>query len=240
MAGAMLFSHAVQAVAPNEFAGAWYRFQTEANASPSYHYHWFSPDGRYLEGISTAGRYANFDCATPRTKDEWQSCGTYSLKGSKVILTNSVTGKSEACDIAVKNARLEVCGNSYTRIKPVKSGLLRGQFTHLSVFNGPAFINAHGSSSVSGGQSRKSITFKKDRSFASDRSSFGAFSSSTIAAYSGSSNSTGGFYTVANGVLTLKFREGAVQRYMLLLLDKENIFIDQSRTERQIIQADDL
>ena len=226
LVGAMLLSHAVQAVAPNEFAGAWYRFQTEANASPSYYYYWFSSDGRYLEGIPTAGRYANFDCATPRTKDEWQSCGTYSLKGSKIILSNSVTGKAESCDISVKNAKLEVCGDSYTRIKPVKSGLLEGQFTHLSVFNGPTFINADGSSSVSGGQSRKSITFKKDGSFASDRSSFGAFSSSTVAAYSGSSDSTGGSYTVLSGVLTLKFKEGAVLRYTLLLLDKANIFID--------------
>ncbi len=224
--GAMLLSHAVQAVAPSEFAGAWYRFQTEANASPSYHYYWFSPDGRYLEGIPVEGRYTTFDCATPRTKDEWQSCGTYSLKGSKVILSNSVTGKAEACDITLKNSKLEVCGDSYTRLKPVKSGLLEGEFQHLSVFNGPTFINADGSSSVSGGQSRKSITFKKDGSFTSDRSSFGAFSSSTVAAYSGSSDSTGGSYTVLNGVLTLKFKEGAVLRYTLLWLDRENIFID--------------
>lgn len=173
LAGLMLLSHAVQAVAPNEFAGAWYRFQTEVNASPSYYYYWFSPDGRYLEGIPTAGRYASFDCATPRTKDEWQSCGTYSLKGSKVILINSVTGKAESCEIAVKNAKLEVCGDSYTRIKLIKSGLLEGKFTHLSVFNAPTFINIDGTSTVSGGQSRKSITFKKDGSFSSNRSSFG-------------------------------------------------------------------
>ena len=222
----MLLSHAVQAALPNEFAGAWYRFQTEVSASPSYYYYWFSPDGRFLEGIPVEGRYASFDCATPRTKDEWQSCGTYSLKGSKVILTNSVTSKAKACDIAIKNSKLEVCGDLYTRIKPVKSGLLEGEFQHLSVFNGPTFINADGSSSVSGGQSRKSITFKKDGSFTSDRSSFGAFSSSTVAAYSGSSDSTGGSYAVANGVLTLKFKEGAVLRYTLLWLDKENIFID--------------
>ena len=226
LATAMLLSHAVQAVAPNEFAGAWYRFQTEANASPSYYYYWFSPDGRFLEGIPTAGRYTNFDCATPRTKDEWQSCGTYTLKGSRVMLSYSVTGIANSCDIAVKNAKLQVCGDSYTRIKPVKSGLLEGEFTHLSVSNGPTFINADGTSSVSGGQSRKTITFKKDGSFASDRSSFGAFSSSVVVAYSGSSDSTGGSYTVADGVLTLKFKEGAVLRYTLLLLDKENIVID--------------
>ena len=224
--GAMLLSHAVQAVAPSELAGAWYRFQTEVNASPSYYYYWFSPDGRFLAGIPTEGRYTNFDCATPRTKDEWQSCGTYSVKGNKIILSNAVTGKSEACDIAVKNAKLEVCGDSYTRIKPVKSGLLEGQFTHLSVFNGPTFINADGTSTVSGGQSRKSISFKKDGSFLTDRSSFSAFSSSVVVAYNGSSDSTGGSYTVLNGVLTLKFKEGAIARFTLLWLDKENIFLD--------------
>ena len=68
LAGLMLLSHAVQAVTPNEFAGAWYRFQTEVNASPSYYYYWLSPDGRYLEGILTAGRYASFDCATPHQR----------------------------------------------------------------------------------------------------------------------------------------------------------------------------
>ncbi len=226
MVGAMLLSHAVQAALPNEFAGAWYRFQTQANASPSYHYYWFSSDGRFLEGIPTEGRYTNFDCATPRTKDEWQSCGTYTLRGSKLILSYSVTGIANSCDIAIKNAKLEVCGSSYTRLKPVKSGLLEGTFTHLSVFNSPTLINVDGSSTVSGGQSRKSITFKKDGSFTSDRSSFNAFSSSAVVAYNGSKDSTGGSYTAANGVLTLKFKEGAVLRYTLLWLDKENIFID--------------
>ena len=114
LAGLMLLSHAVQAVAPNEFAGAWYRFQTEVNASPSYYYYWFGPDGRYLEGIPTAGRYASFDCATPRTKDEWQSCGTYPERGESTVYSggqSAVLGVTSSADVTARIVRAEYAVN---------------------------------------------------------------------------------------------------------------------------------
>lgn len=114
LAGLMLLSHAVQAVAPNEFAGAWYRFQTEVNASPSYYYYWFGPDGRYLEGIPTAGHYASFDCATPRTKDEWQSCGTYPERGESTVYSggqSAVLGVTSSADVTARIVRAEYAVN---------------------------------------------------------------------------------------------------------------------------------